>query len=122
MYRHKMTRHPESLVRKAKKCEAYFTTKYPDSMFVKSPSGNTYFVRIMVSGTTEKHIEYRCSCDFCSTYANQDRMCSHKIAAEMKLTHDFGQYISFWANKPDAVRQHRIIIEVQDLFATIRTR
>lgn len=119
-YRHQMNRHPEALVAKAKKCEVFFTTTRPDIMVVKSPSGAKYYVRLMVAGSSERQVEMMCNCEFCAKYANQDRACAHKIAAEMKLNRDFGQYTSFWAKKDDAKRQHRIIVEVQDLFATIR--
>ena len=120
MYRHQMNRHPRHMIDKAKRCDVYFNTKHPDVMVVISPSTEKYFVRIMTAGTTERHMEYMCSCDFCMKYGNQDRACSHKIAAELKLNRDFGQYTSFWAHKKDAIRQHRIIVEIQDLFATIR--
>ena len=122
MYRHKMNRHPEKLVAKAKKCEVFFTTTRPDVMVVKSPSGAKYFVRLMVSGSDEKHVEMMCNCDFCFKYGNQNRACAHKIAVERKLSRDFGQYTSFWAKHDDAKRQHRIIVELQDLYVTVRNR
>ena len=126
-FRREMDRHPEKLVAKAKQCEVFFTTTRPDVMVVVSPTvdpetgeRNKYFVRLMTAGTDERHVEMMCSCDFCMKYGNQDRACSHKVAVERKLDRDFGQYASFWADREDAKRQHRIIVELQDLYVTIK--
>ncbi len=112
-----MQRHPEKLVAKAKKCKAYLSD-VPGIIEIESPSGSTYFVRIGASPSDERSVDYICGCKWNEYHPG--KMCSHKIAAEMFLANSCAEYVSFWSEKIDALRQHRIIVRVQDLFMTVR--
>jgi len=119
-FNHKMNRHPEKLVAKAKRCKVAFSQTTANVIEVKSPSGGEYNVKVF--WVDERAVEYACDCDFCAKWGNQDRMCCHKIAAEMALSNVASEYVSFWADVVDALRQHRIIVQAQDLLLTVRSK
>ena len=109
-----MKRHPKKLTKKAKNCEVT-PTRYRGTFTVESPSGSTYYVRMLSAGNGN---EMHCGCKWGKIYPN--RACAHKVAVILWLEASGRKWASFWATKEDAQRQHRHRERVGDLWLTTR--
>jgi len=120
-----MQRHPDKLIAKAKQCDVYVTTHF--GVFeVVSPTidrdtgeRTKYYVRQYTTGS-EKVSHWRCGCKWCSYHPT--KTCAHKLAVQLWLAEAGNQYMSAWAGKEDAKRQHRRTVRSDDVYLTYRNR
>jgi len=107
--RKQITRHAKTMQSKSTRCKV--TETGIEGLYqVLSPSGNTYFSDLN-SNT--------CTCDW--HLYHKGTSCSHLMAAQTYAhQQESGRRMSFWTTEDDALRQHRPIAPMADVWATSR--
>ena len=107
-------RNVQRLLAKAKACTvqqvggAAFT--------VGSPSGSDYTVQVKPPHWNV--LRHDCHCAWRERHP--DKTCAHILAVELLLAQRENVHLSVWFRKVDALRQHRAIRVLGDLYITVR--
>ncbi len=103
-----------ALLAKARACTARYASA--TSFDVHTPSDSHHMVTVLPGSTG--HLYHRCDCTF--RHWRPEETCTHILAVELLLAKQEQVRLSFWYYHADALRQHRAMRILGDLYITIR--